>query len=695
MKKKSRNPKYTFPTPQNWKIREQQLLYSEESLLPLSLPSPRDLHPVHNLSAIFDECHNYIYANEGLLKDKIFHEIVKLLFIKLYDEQNNTNNSLQFGITSSEYRNILAGQHNTFEVRIKKLFDTIRNKYPSLFLDDSLKLKPLTLAYIVGRLQYVSLTQTPTDVKGEAFQTFVYRHQRGDRGEFFTPYPIVKLAVEMIDPKPNERVVDPACGSGGFLIQTISYVCRNDPNIDKIHYVREQIRGIDFNPDVALSATVRLVFEGGSGTEIICANALLENEQLDNAFDVVLTNPPFGSRGKIDNQKILKNYILARKWNKTQNGDWEATRNVLTGQTPEILFIEKCLKMLRPGGRMAIVLPDGLLQNITNSHIRFWIRSQAKVLGVVSIPQEAFVPYGTGIKTSLLFLQKLPSGSEKVFMAQIQKIGYDVKGQPVYKKTHDGKLVRGKSGLLVIDTDIDEIIFEYNKFKNIGHEINQERIYTIPEKSLNTRLDVEHYRPEDRNLIEMLQANGAKPLGELADILKETDDFRLVSNGEIKYIAISDVDARTMQVVSYQIIKPHEAPSRATYRVRNGDIITAVSGASTGTQRHATALITEDEEGAICSNGFAVLRNIHGVEPLFLLSYMRTKYFLRQVRRLMTGHAIPAISIEDLSKVLVLLPSKEVQKQISDEIGKIMSMRKEVLRVGKKVIEEVESLISK
>ncbi|MCA1919277.1 MAG: N-6 DNA methylase [Flavobacterium piscis] len=695
MKKKNRKQKDTFPAPQNWEIREQQLLYSEESLLPTNLPLPQELHPAHNLSAIFDECHNYIYANEGLLKDKIFHEIVKLLFIKLYDEQNVTKDGLQFGITSSEYRNILVSKPNSFEVRINKLFDTVRTKYPSLFSDDSLKLKPLTLAYIVGRLQYVSLINTPADVKGEAFQTFVYRHQRGDRGEFFTPYPIVRLVVEMIDPMPNERVIDPACGSGGFLIQAISYVCRNNPNIDKIQYVRKQICGIEFNPDVALSATVRLVFEGDSGTEIICANALLENEQFNNAFDVVLTNPPFGSKGKIEDQKILKNYLLARKWNKTQNGDWEVTRNVIAGQTPEILFIEKCLKLLCPGGRMAIVLPDGLLQNITNSHIRFWIRSQAKVLAVVSIPQEAFVPYGTGIKTSLLFLQKLPSDSEKVFMAQIQKIGYDVKGQPIYKKTHDGKLVRGKSGLPIIDTDIDKIISEYNRFKNSGHEINQERIYTVPEKSLNTRLDVEHYRPEDRNLIEMLQANGAKPLGELADILKETDEFRLVSNREIRYIAISDVDARTMQVVSYRIIKPHEAPSRATYRVRTGDIITAVSGASTGTQRHATALITEDEDGAICSNGFAVLRNIHGIEPLFLLSYMRTEYFLRQVRRLMTGHAIPAISIEDLSKVLVLVPPKEVQKQISDEIAKVLSMRKEVFKIGGKVIEEVKSLVGK
>jgi type I restriction enzyme M protein len=690
MKKKNKNTKYTFPAPQHWKVREQQLLYSEESFLPANLPHRQELRIVHNLSAIFEECHNYIYANEGLLKDKIFHEMVKLLFMKLYDEQNSTKGELQFGITSSEYRSILANGYSGFEARINKLFDTVRNKYPHLFSDDSLKLKPLTLAYIVGRLQYASLTNTPADIKGEAFQAFVYRHQRGDRGEFFTPYPIVRLAVEMIDPKPNERVIDPACGSGGFLIQTIRHVCQNNSNIDKESYIRGKICGIEFNPDVALSATVRVVFEGGTGTEIICANALLENEQLDNAFDVVLTNPPFGSKGKIEDRKILKNYLLARKWNKTPRGEWEVSRNVVTGQTPEILFIEKCLKLLRPGGRMAIVLPDGVLQNITNSYIRFWIRSQSKVLGVVSIPQEAFVPYGTGIKTSLLLLQKLPSDSKTIFMAQIQKIGYDVKGQPAYKKTNDGKLLKDKSGQPVIDTDIDEIISEYQEFKNTGKEIKQERIFTVSEKLLNTRLDVEHYKPEDLELIKMLQANGSISLGELADIVKETEDFRLISYDEIKYIAISDVDASTMQVVSYQIIKPHEAPSRAAYRVRTGDIITAISGASTGTYRHATALITEDENGAICSNGFAVLRNIRRVEPLYLLAYMRTEYFLRQVRRLITGHAIPAISLEDLSKVLVLIPPKEIQKQISIEIEKMLSLRKEALKLSEKIVKDVK-----
>jgi type I restriction enzyme M protein len=173
----------------------------------------------------------------------------------------------------------------------------------------------------------------------------VYHHQRGDRGEFFTPYPIVKLAVEMIAPKPGECLIDPACGSGGFLIGAISYIQRNNCDIVKSAYIQQRIRGIEFNPDIALSATIRLAFEGGTGTEITCANALAENNHLDNIFDIVLTNPPFGSKGKIDDQRILKSYILARKWNNVSENNWRPTKNAMRGQSPDILFIEKCLRL--------------------------------------------------------------------------------------------------------------------------------------------------------------------------------------------------------------------------------------------------------------------------------------------------------------------------------------------------------------
>jgi len=676
------------------KVKEQQLLYSESSLLPQSLPRPHELKPTLNLSAVFDECHNNIYANEGMLKDKIFHEMVKLLVMKLHDEQHNAENGLQFGITANEYKSLLANSPSGFEKRLNKLFSNVRSAHPNFFSDDVLKLRPLTLAFVVGRLQYTSLSRTAGDIKGEAFQVFVSRHQRGERGEFFTPHPIVKLAVEMIAPKPDEKVGDPACGTAGFLIQTVSYLARSHRHFDKASYIKANLRGIEFNPDVALSASIRLAFEGGEGTEISCANTLLENEQLNGTFDVVLTNPPFGSKGKVEDQRILKSYLLARKWNKTANNGWEASHQVLAGQSPEILFIEKCLRLLRAGGRMAIVLPDGLLQNISNGHIRYWIRSQARILGVVSIPQEAFVPYGTGIKTSLLLLQKLPAKVESVFMARIRNIGYDVKGQPLYKRDDNGKLLRSASGAQVLDDDTGEIAQAYSDLNNGERASRNENIFTVQDRSLNSRLDVEHYLPRDKKLIEHLKAHGAKPLGMIADILTESDDFRLAEDAEIKYIAISDVDSRSMQVVSPQIIKAHEAPSRATYRVQEGDIITAVAGASTGTPKQATALITEEEDDAICSNGFAVFRNVHGVEPLFLLAYMRTEFYLRQVRRMMTGHAIPCVSIEDLSKVLIPIPPVAKQRRIAESISQTLAMRREAIRSGEKTVSEANELVS-
>lgn len=676
-------------------IQEQQILFSEESLLPATLPRRHELHPATNLSAIFDECHNHIYANEGLLKDKIFHEIVKLLVMKLYDEQQAANGKVEFGVTAGEYRSILEGTPTPFEKRMKELFALVCVQYGALFLDEALRLKPLSLAFVAGRLQYISLTQTPGDVKGEAFQAFVYRNQRGDRGEFFTPHPVVRLAVEMLAPTADERVIDPTCGSGGFLIQTISYLADQNPDFDRTAYVQQNLRGIEFNPDVALSAMIRLAFEGGTGAEITCANALLAHEQFEGAFDVVLTNPPFGSKGKVEDLRMLSGYLLARRWTQSASDEWEMTNSLLPGQSPEILLIEKCLKMLRPGGRMAVVLPDGLLQNISNSHIRFWIRSQAVVLGVVSIPQEAFIPYGTGIKTSLLLLQKEPAQANDVFMARLQKIGYDVKGQPIYKRDDKGKLLRSAQGGCVVDDDIQKIATAYRQFRQGQFVPDGDAIFPVPEALLNNRLDVEHYHPDDLKLLRQLQANGAKPLREIADILTKSDDFRSSSADFMRYIAISDVDARAMQVVSQQILKPHEAPSRATYRIQTGDIITATSGASTGTERQATALITEDEDGAICSNGFAVIRNIHGVEPFFLLAFMRTDYFLRQVSRLTTGHAIPAISTEDFGKLLVPLPPPATQRQIAGEMTAILTLRKEAMRASEKIIDDTQTLIGR
>ncbi|MDP2896565.1 MAG: N-6 DNA methylase [bacterium] len=673
----------------------QVLLFSEEALLPRSLPRIGQLRPAHNLSRVFEDCHNYIYANEGLLKDRIFREMLKLVVMKLHDEQLGPSATARFGITSHEYRSVLGGTATMFATRIHGLLEEVRRSYPGLLTDTTVGLQPLTLARVVSRLQDISFSTTPADVKGEAFQAFIYRHQRGDRGEFFTPHPVVRLAVSIIAPDPTEDIIDPACGSGGFLLGAISHVKRNHAELDGPAYVARHIRGIDFNPDVALAALIRLAFEGASGSAVVCENALALKQPLTAAFDIVLTNPPFGSKCKIEDHAILKSYVLARKWNRVAGG-WEPSQTVLPGQSPEVLFIERALHLLRPGGRMAIVLPDGLLHNVSAAHIRFWLRSQARVLAVVSIPQEAFVPYGTGIKTSVLVLQKFPAATrDECFMARIERIGYDVKGQPVYKRDRRGRPIAAPGGGYVVDEDVEEIGSAYNDFLHGNLRAANSRVYPIPDSWIDSRLDPDHYRPEDRRLVEQLEGSGAKPLGEVAHILTEGDDFRLAADGDIRYVAISDVDSRTMLVVSQHTMKSHEAPSRATYRIRRGDIITAVSGASTGTDRQATALVTADEDGAICSNGFAVLRDIHGVHPLFLLGYMRTELYLRQVRRLMTGHAIPSLSTGDLSKVLVPIPPKQEQERIATLVAAVQSARRAALAAAEKAVAETNLALAR
>ena len=679
---------------------KQEALFGESDHLPSSLPLRSQLKACSNLLAVFEDCHNHIYANEGLLKEKIFHEIVKLLLMKLSDERGPANGRVQFGITSQEQRELKAVRSHGFETRIAGLFASVKCQHPTLFAEDSgLILRPMTLAFVVGRLQTINLTQTPGDVKGKAFQSFVNRHQRGDRGEFFTPHPITRLAVDMIDPKPNEHIIDPCCGSAGFLIQTIAAVHRKSEietlGWQKSEFVTQFVRGLEFNPDIAQAGMVRLAFEGGTGEEIICRNALADLGDLAGAFDIVLTNPPFGSKGKVEDLAILASYELARKWNRIGGSKWRKSDFLQPAQTPDILFLEQCLKLLRPGGRMAVVLPDGLLQNVSNGYVRAWLKTKAEIAAVISIPQEAFVPYGTGIKTSMLLLRKLPvANPSPCFMARIKKMGYDVKGQPVFQRDKMGGVLSAKDGTPLVDDDIEKIAQAFFEFKRGGLGASSDDIFSVEQDRLNLRLDVEYYLPGDLKLLDDLTRSGAKRLGELAEICTEGDDFRLVGDDEIHYVAISDIDARTMQVVSQQIMSAHEAPSRATYRLRAGDIVTAVAGASTGTSRQATALITEEEDGAICSNGLAVLRNIRGIDSMFLLSYLRTSQFLRQVRRLMTGHAIPAISLDDLAKILIPIPSRTDQLRIAESVKRIQTLRREALKSGEILVAQTDSLVN-
>lgn len=475
-----------------------------ETLEDIGLYYKRDLKPATELKTVFETCHNYIYANEGLLKEKVFNEVLKLIFIKMVDEKS-ASPKCQFRITDKEMKEIEEGKKNAFIQRILTLFDRVKREYADVFdPDETINLKPITIAFVISQLQKYSLIDTPADVKGTAFQTFVYAHERGERGEFFTPYPILELAVKMLNPSDSEMIIDPACGSGGFLIQTMKHVFNTidelRPDLSekvrsdmKIRYAHTYIKGIDINPDLASVAKMHMIFYDDGHTGIFSTNALERFEMINSialrygagkikpeTFELLMTNPPFGARGKITDKVILQQFDLGHKWRKDrETGKWTKTSELRDGQVPDILFIERCLNFLRDRGRMAIVLPDGDLTNITTEYVREFIRRKARILGVVSLPRETFVPHGAGTKASVLFLQKLmeeeleelTKKNYPIFTAICEKIGYDIRGRTIFKKNqkggyinHEGKVVESKEQA-AIDSNIPEIVAKFEEFK--------------------------------------------------------------------------------------------------------------------------------------------------------------------------------------------------------------------------------------
>jgi len=477
-----------------------------ETLKDIGLYRKKDLVPATDLKTIFEACHNYVYANEGLLKEKVFNEVLKLIFIKMVDEKDFTNEKCEFRITDTELREVEEGKSNNFAIRIEKLFFKVKTQYEDVFQNEheSLNLKTLTIAKIVSLLQKYSLMNTPADVKGVAFQTFVHAHERGERGEFFTPYPILQLAVEMLDFRENERILDPACGSGGFLVEAMKKVFTlidssgtllTDKQRIKIkeEYAHKCIRGIDINPDLARVAKMHMIIYDDGHTGIFSENSLETYSNLTktainagagkiepNSFQIILTNPPFGTKGKITSKPLLQQYDLAHKWKRNKaTQQMEKTDVLMKSQVPDILFIERCLDLVADYGRIAIVVPDGILNNSSTEYVRTFIKNRARILAVVSLPRETFIPHGTGSKTSLLFLQKLPilelerlkTRDYRIFMAVCEKIGYDIRGSTIFKKNKLGQVIdeNGKPVTNVneaaIDTDIPEIITAFRTFK--------------------------------------------------------------------------------------------------------------------------------------------------------------------------------------------------------------------------------------
>jgi len=440
----------------------------------------KDLSPKFDFIKIIKRIEELALAGSG---GNVFEEIFKLIYAKLYDEQLALHKRDGGEVLFRKYKD----PEKTYEI-INGLFKEAAKEWPDTFeQSEKIKLTTARLNICVPFMEDIrlfELGQGEYELVDQAFEHLITEVSKGKKGQYFTPRHVIKMCVEMLDPKETEYIVDPACGSGGFMLHTMYHVWDNYLKTETARkaYASKYLYGTDFDDNMRRISQALMLIAGDDKHHIFKRDSLdsrewtgdeaedarvalkpllhhfdnLESER-DNKityrhldFDLVLTNPPFA--GENPEQGLLRQYELARKEGGKLKNNVER----------HILFIERTLDMLRPGGRMAIVLPQGVLNNTQMEYVREYLFEKARILAVVGLHGNTFKPH-TGTKTSVLFLQKWgkeagePQPDYKIFMAVSKRGGKDNSGDYIYKKDSEGKYMYDTKGRKVLDHDLDEI----------------------------------------------------------------------------------------------------------------------------------------------------------------------------------------------------------------------------------------------
>jgi len=390
----------------------------------------RDLKIVsrEELIKALEKSHDTVWQGGKLAPTTAFDEVSKLLFCKLKDEKDTIK---------GEYYKFQIGTYETAEEvfkRINEIYLKAKREDSEVFREN-IKLESKIVYNVVEHLQELAIGKIDLDTKGVAFEKFMQDFFKGKMGQFFTPRTIVQFCVRMLNPEKSDLILDPACGSGGFLLNSMDYIKEfAEKNYDKNEawqhwhkFAMNNLYGIEINDQIARVSKMNMIIHDDGHTNIISTDSLqnindikkIHKDFKKDYFDIILTNPPFGAVIKHTEKNYLNEYELGRNKNR---------------QSSEILFIERCIEFVKLStGRIGIVLPDGILTNSSLQYVRDFIISKCKILAIISLPQFAFSHYGAGVKSSLLFLRRKGEGENlgeySIFMGVAEHIGYDATGK--------------------------------------------------------------------------------------------------------------------------------------------------------------------------------------------------------------------------------------------------------------------------
>ncbi|APC91316.1 MULTISPECIES: restriction endonuclease subunit M [Francisella] len=473
------------------------------------------------LTRIFKQAHNALWAGGQLNPSEAFDELDKLIFCKIWDERYNLEGNNKKARKKGEVYHFQVIQEDLLKEDIEKgraedyrtnkaLAERVRYIYnrgkefdKEVFKDD-IRLSDSRIRTIVNYLQGVNLNKTDLDSKGRAFETFMGSFFRGDFGQYFTPRPIVKFVVDVLNIKNTDRVLDTSCGSGGFLLHALDKVRKQadqeypdfetDINDAKYHhnywhdFAEKNLFGIEINEQIARTAKMNMIIHDDGHTNVIASDGLVSFDEMQktnkefkaNSMDFIITNPPFGSKVK----KSEKNYLKTFDFGNTEI-DWLDLKTKKSkekdSQSTEVLFIEQCYKFLKENGFVAIVIPDGILTNSSLQYVRDQIEDWFRLVAVVSMPQTAFAANGAGVKSSVLFLRKWPIEKSQAYKQLKVDLQNNIKDSQNYENTckaieaEKKEVIKNHTGFINTTAETDKKAIEKtSEFKDWKTEISAE-----------------------------------------------------------------------------------------------------------------------------------------------------------------------------------------------------------------------------
>ena len=626
-----------------------------------------DIPPVNRevLISTFKKCYQTLWGGGKLLPSEAFDELCKIIYFKINDEAScKDGEPYEF-------------QTKTYEPN-EKLYERIRSLHKAQqrgetnIFTDNIKTDAPTLRTIVSHIEGINFSKTAPDEKGVAFEAFLGDFFQRQSGQYLTPRKIIDFMVKMMQPQSNERILDPACGSGGFLFRAMNHIRKemNDHydnsekrSEDQQDSTKKRLFGIEVNKEIAHVAKMNMILHNDDHTNIIITDALEElerirertgnNEFKEQSFDLILTTPPFGAMLSLSENPYLEDYEL---WNQMNQAGRKRPRK---NQRIEILFIERIWDFLKPGtGRAAVIIPDGILTNSSLQEVRNFLLERFQIKAIVSLPQMAFAHFGTSVKTSIIFLRRRdngekPSDDEAIFMALPELIGYDATGS-------------------ITKNQLPEVVRQYRTFEKnpkpspVKTLISEKKpqCFGVRRGEVLERLDPKFIIFGGHNLLVGIKTQN---LGNL--VIKEPEHgssekvIPMQHENDVKYIRITDFDdegiAPDNEFMTVESVEDK-------YLLEEGDILFAQSG-TVG----KTFIYTRDIGPAIFTRHCLRFRfDPSIVLPQYIYFCTKTDRYRRWVQSMQHPSVLPHISKEEFKSFTVPIPPLDVQKQMVEEFSR-------------------------